>query len=34
MMKPIVDDMVNKGVKKIGYIGFDNLWGDIVLLSI
>ena len=34
MMKPIVDDMVNKGVKKIGYIGFSDSWGDIVLSSI
>lgn len=27
MMKPIVDDMVNKGVKKIGYIGFSDSVG-------
>lgn len=33
MMKPIVEAMVAKGVKTVGFIGYSDSWGDIVLNS-
>jgi branched-chain amino acid transport system substrate-binding protein len=30
MIKAIVDRMVRDGVKKVGYIGFSDAWGDLV----
>ena len=34
MMSAVVDHMKAKGVKTVGYIGFSNSWGDIVLKSL
>lgn len=33
MMKPMVDQMIAKGVKTVGFIGYSDSWGDIVLNS-
>ena len=34
MMSAVVDHMKAKGVKTVGYIGFSDSWGDIVLKSL
>ncbi|MEZ5785206.1 MAG: ABC transporter substrate-binding protein [Xanthobacteraceae bacterium] len=34
MMGAVVDDMKKKGIKTVGYIGFSDSWGDIVLKAL
>lgn len=34
MMGAVVDDMKQKGVKRVGYIGFSDSWGDLVLKAL
>ena len=34
MMSAVVDDMKKKGVKTVGYIGFSDSWGDLVLKAV
>lgn len=34
MMGAVVDDMKKKGVKRVGYIGFSDSWGDLVLKAL
>lgn len=34
MMGAVVDDMKKKGIKTVGYIGFSDSWGDLVLKAL